>query len=373
MERPENALRWDYQLLLITLALAGSGLVMVLSASTFVAEKRYGDAYFFFKPQLAFMLLGVALMLILRNVPYRFFCRFSYVWLGLALLGLLLVFVPPVGRTVGGSTRWVRIGGFSGQPSEFAKFALVVFLAMSLAARREQLREFRRGLLPHLVVAGVLAGLIAVEPDLGSAVTVITIAAVLLFAAGARLWHLLLMAAAAAPAAVFFVLRHGYQLRRLATYLSPWEDSQGAGYHIIHSFYAFSLGGVTGVGPGAGRQKLFFLPEPHTDFIYSVVGEELGFVGVVAVALLFLMLVWRGVTIALESPEIEGTYLALGLTLIIGVQAFMNMFVVTGLLPTKGLALPFFSYGGSSLLMNFICVGILMNVAAQERRRGEDA
>lgn len=372
MDRAEKALRWDYPLLLITLALTGLGLVMVLSASTFVAEKRFGDAYFFFKPQLAFMLLGLAVMLVLRNVPYRFFCKWSYVWLGLALIGLVLVFVPPFGRTVGGATRWVRLGALSGQPSEFAKFALVVFLAMSLAARQEELKELKRGLLPHLAVAGVLGGLIVIEPDLGSAVTVAAIAAVLLFVAGARWWHLLLTAVAGGVAGVFLVLHHGYQLRRVATYLSPWEDPLGAGYHIIHSFYAFSLGGLTGVGPGAGRQKLFFLPEPHTDFIYSVVGEELGFVGVVVVALLFLLLIWRGVTIALESPELEGTYLALGLTLIIGVQAFMNMFVVTGLLPTKGLALPFFSYGGSSLLMNFICVGILMNVAAQDRRREED-
>jgi len=368
MERAEIINRWDYTLLLIILALTGMGLVMVLSASTFVAEKHFGDAYFFFKPQLVFMLVGLALMLILKNVPYRFICRFAYVWLAVALIGLVLVFVPPIGRTVGGATRWVRIGAFSGQPSEFAKFAVVVFLAMSLAARREQLREFKRGLLPHLAVVGLVAALIIIEPDLGSAVTVITISAVLLFVAGARLWHLLIMAAAALPPVAFFVMRHGYQLKRIATYLSPWEDPQGAGYHIIHSFYAFTLGGLFGVGPGAGRQKLFFLPEPHTDFIFSVVGEELGFTGVLVVSLLFLLLIWRGVTIALESPEIEGTYLALGLTLIIGVQAFMNMFVVTGLLPTKGLALPFFSYGGSSLLMNFICVGILMNIAAQERR-----
>ncbi|MBW2323279.1 MAG: putative lipid II flippase FtsW [Deltaproteobacteria bacterium] len=367
-ETTVSAGQWDYILLLTTLLLVGGGVVMVLSASSFLAEKRFNDAYFFFKPQLVFMLVGLALMLILKNIPYQFVCRLSYLWLFIAIVGLILVFVPGVGHKVGGSSRWLHLGFISGQPSEFAKFALVTVLASSLAAKRNVIKSFAYGLAPHLIILGILAGLIVIEPDLGTCVILVVITVVMLFVAGVRISYLLSLLGLSIPVLAVLILRHGYQLRRIIAYLAPWDDPLGAGYHIIHSFYAFALGGLTGVGPGAGRQKLFFLPEPHTDFIFSVVGEELGFIGVALISFLFLCLVWRGIVVALNAYELEGTYLALGLTLIIGVQAFLNMFVVTGLLPTKGLALPFFSYGGSSLIMNFICVGIIMNVASQSKR-----
>jgi len=305
------------------------------------------------------------LMMILKNIPYQFFCRLAYFWLFIAIAGLILVFVPGVGKEVSGSSRWVRLGFISGQPSEFAKFALVTLLASSLAAKQEKIKSFAYGLAPHLIVLGIFFGLIVMEPDLGTSLILVVITMSLLFVAGVRVSYLLALFSMLIPVIAFLIMRHGYQLRRIMAFLAPWDDPFGAGYHIIHSFYAFSLGGLTGVGPGAGREKLFFLPEPHTDFIFSVVGEEWGFIGVTVVSLLFLCLVWRGIVIALNAYDLEGTYLALGLTLIIGVQAFLNMFIVTGLLPTKGLALPFFSYGGSSLVMNFVCVGILMNIAAQ--------
>jgi len=368
MVEKENAGQWDYILLLTTLLLVGGGLVMVLSASSFLAEKRFNDAYFFFKPQVVYVFLGLAMMMILKNIPYQFFCRLSYLWFVIAVAGLILVFIPGVGREVSGASRWVRLGFFSGQPSEFAKFALVTLLASSLAAKREKIKSFSHGLVPHLIMVGILSGLIVVEPDLGTAVTLIVIAMILLFAAGVRISYLLSLMGLAVPVIALLIMRHGYQLKRIAAFLAPWDDPFGAGYHIIHSFYSFSLGGLTGVGPGSGREKLFFLPEPHTDFIFSVVGEELGFIGVTVISLLFIFLVWRGIVIALNAYDLEGTYLALGLTLIIGVQAFFNMYVVTGLLPTKGLTLPFFSYGGSSLVMNFVCVGIMMNIASQGKR-----
>lgn len=370
---PENASaerQWDYVLLLTVFLLAGLGLVMVLSASSFLAEKRFGDAYFFFKPQLFYLLIGVALMLIVKNIPFQFFCRLSYFWLMLAVIGLILVFVPGIGHEAGGSSRWIKVGMFSGQPSEFAKFALVVFLVRSMTAKRDRIKSFAYGLAPHLIVLGVLAGLVVFEPDLGTALTLVVVAMIMLFVGGVRFSYLLSVLGIMVPIAVLFIMRHGYQLKRISTFLTPWEDPLGAGYHIIHSFYAFALGGFIGVGPGAGMQKLFFLPEPHTDFIFAVVGEELGFVGAVSVTFLFLCLIWRGLVIALNAYELEGTYLALGLTTLIGVQAFINMYVVTGLLPTKGLALPFLSSGGSSLIMNFVSVGIIMNIASQRRRQG---
>ena len=255
-------------------------------------------------------------------------------------------------------------------PSEFAKFALVVFLVRSMAAKQDRIKSFAYGLAPHLIILGLLAGLVVFEPDLGTALTLVTVAMVMLFVGGVRFSYLLSLLGLLVPVVILFVMKNGYQLKRVSTFFAPWDDPLGAGYHIIHSFYAFALGGFSGVGPGAGMQKLFFLPEPHTDFIFAVVGEELGFIGAAAVTLLFLCLIWRGVVIALNAYDLEGTYLALGLTTLIGVQAFINMYVVTGLLPTKGLTLPFFSSGGSSLIMNFICVGIIMNIASQKRGQG---
>lgn len=363
----ENIKRWDYILLLTTLVLAGAGLVMVFSASSFLAEKKYGDVYFFFKPQFIYVLGGLAVMLVVRYIPYQFFCKLSYFWLLLAVIGLVLVFVPNIGHNVSGSSRWVKLGFMTAQPSEFAKLALVVFLAASLTAKREKIKTFAYGFFPHLIILSVLAGLIVFEPDLGGAVILAVIALIMFYVAGVRLVYLVSLVLAAVPAVAMFIFRHGYQGRRITAFLSPESDPYDTGYHILHSFYAFSLGGIFGVGPGASKQKLFYLPEPHTDFIFSVVGEEFGFVGVILVSLLFILLIWRGVSIALNAYELRGSYLALGLTTIIGLQAFLNMYVAVGLLPTKGLTLPFFSYGGSSLLMNFICVGMLLNIAAQEK------
>jgi len=368
MAPKEKVVSWDYILLLSTLILVGLGMVMVYSASSFVAEKNYGEASYFFRHQVFFAVLGLTMMLVLKNVPYQIFCRFSYFWLLLAVIGLVLVFIPGIRREVGGASRWISIGMVRGQPSEFAKFALVAFLAYSMAAKQERIKDFAYGLLPHLVVLGVLVGLILFEPDLGTAVTLAAITVIMLFVAGVRVSYLFSLFCLSLPVLAALILTQGYRMKRIVAFISPWEDPLNAGYHIIHSFYAFGSGGLTGTGPGAGRQKLFFLPEPHTDFIFSVVGEELGFIGVVIISLLFLVLVWRGIAIALNAHELQGSYLALGLSLIIGVQAFMNMYVVVGLLPTKGLALPFISYGGSSLIMNLACVGVLMNVAAQSKK-----
>lgn len=246
--------------MLTTLVLVGGGLVMVLSASSFIAEKRFNDVYFFFKPQVFYMLGGLALMLVLKNIPYQFFCRLSYFWLLLAVIGLVLVFVPEVGHKVSGASRWLRLGIFSGQPSEFAKFALVTFLASSLAAKRDKVKSFAYGLAPHLIILGILAGLIVVEPDLGTAITLVIITMILLFVAGVRVSYLFSLLGLSVPVIAFFIMRHGYQLKRIFAYIAPWDDPLDAGYHIIHSFYAFGLGGLTGVGPGAGRQKLFFCP-----------------------------------------------------------------------------------------------------------------
>ena len=356
---------WDSILLLVTLALTGIGLVMVFSASSFLAQQRFGDPYYFFRPQLIYSMMGLCLMIMTKYIPYQLFCRLAYLILLATVVGLIMVLIPGVGHKAGGSSRWLRLAGLSFQPSELAKLSMVIYLAYSLAAKRETIKRFSYGVFPHLIILGVLIPLVLSEPDLGSAVIICLITYIMMFASGVRITFLFLMLVTAVPTIYYLIISSPYRLKRFMAFLSPWDDPLGAGYHIIHSFMAFASGGLTGLGPGASRQKLLFLPEPHTDFIFSILGEEFGYIGVCLVALLFLILVWRGLTVALNAYELEGTYMALGVTLILGLQAFMNMAVVVGLLPTKGLSLPFISYGGSALMVNFVCLGILFNIASQ--------
>ena len=368
MSEPEvQRPNWDYLLLLVVLCLTGIGLAMVFSASSNLAQERYGDSFHFFRPQCAHILAGLVLMYLAKRIPYRLLCRLAYPLLLTAFVCLGLVLIPGVGYRVGGASRWLRVAGISFQPSEFAKLALVVYLAYSLSAKREKIKAFAYGLFPHLIILGAMVILILSEPDLGASVILTLVALIMFFVAGVRLSYLVSLGLLAVPAAYMLISRSQYRRERIEAFLSPWDDPLDKGYHIIHSFMAFASGGVAGMGPGGGHQKLFFLPEPHTDFIFSVVGEELGFVGVAFVSGLFLILIWRGVSAALSSYDLEGTYLAMGLTTLIGLQAFMNMAVVVGLLPTKGLALPFFSYGGSAMLANFIALGIILNVATQRK------
>ncbi len=362
---------WDYMMLLAALCLTGLGLVMVFSSSSVLAEKRFGDPYYFFMPQVMYVLLGLLFMLVVKNIPYQIYCKLAYVILALTVAALILVLIPGIGHKAGGAYRWLRLGPFSVQPSEGAKLALVIYLSYSLASKQGNIKKFSYGIVPHLFFLGLLIILILAEPDLGTATMLAAIAAIMMFVAGVRPAYLLSLGLAMLPVLYLLVMRNPYRLRRISAFLSPWDDPLDTGYHIIHSFLAFASGGLTGMGPGGGRQKLFYLPEPHTDFIFSVVGEELGFLGVFFVTVLFLLLIWRGIAVALDAYDLQGTYLALGLTLIIGLQAFMNMAVVVGLLPTKGLALPFISYGGSSMLVNFIALGIIMNVAAKSRRHAQ--
>ena len=272
--------KWDYLLLLAVLSLVGLGLVMVLSSSFMLARERFGDPYHFFRPQVVYVLLGLVVMVTLKNIPYRLFCRLSRLILLLSLIALTLVLIPGIGHSAGGAARWLKLGGLSFQPTEIAKVALVIWLAASLAAKRERLKSFTRGLLPYLLVLGCMVCLTAAEPDFGSSAILCLLAGIMFFVSGVRLTHLITLVLAAVPVVYLLIIRYPYRLKRIAAFMSPWDDPLGAGYHIIHSFMAFASGGLTGLGPGGGRQKLFFLPEPHTDFIFAVVGEELGFVGV---------------------------------------------------------------------------------------------
>lgn len=358
----------DPWLLLCVMALIAIGLVMVYSASSSLALKRHADAAYFLKRQLLHVSAGLVLMTIMAYIDYDRLRRWAYPLYGLILALLCMVLIPGVGHTAGGASRWLRPGGFSFQPSEMAKPILVLYLAHVLSAHQDTIKTFFRGFVPHLGMTCLLIAPILAQPNLGMSVMLFSTSFVMLFVAGVRMLYLGGLVALAIPAVWVLVVNFPYRFARVATFLDPWRFRKGSGFQVIHSFLALGSGGVGGVGLGASKQKLFYLPEPHTDFIFSVIGEELGLWGVVLVLSLFLALAWRGVRIALDARDLFGTYLALGATAIIGLQAFVNVGVVMGLLPTTGLTLPFISVGGSSMATNFICVGVLLSVAAHNKR-----
>jgi cell division protein FtsW len=343
--------------------LLSAGVVMVYSASAIVAADRFHDPYFFLKKQLFWALLGSVAMLIAVRVDYRRLERFVLPALGVAAILLVLVLIPPIGQAINGTRRWIRLGPVSFQPAELAKLALVIYLAAFVARRQDQLADVRRGLLPPLLVGGAFAALVLVQPDLGNCLTLVALTFGLLYLAGSPVRHLGWAMAPAVPLLALAIYLAPYRLRRITAFWDPWGDPRGSGFQIIQSWLAFGNGGLLGQGIGASRQKLFYLPEPHTDFIFAVVGEELGFVGAAAFVAVFAVLIWRGLRVGLRAPEPFGAYLALGLTLLIATQTLVNLGVVTGLLPTKGLPLPFVSFGGSALSMTMVSTGVLLNIS----------
>ncbi len=358
---------YDRPLLIAILMLLVSSVVMVYSASSVVALTTYDDPTFFMKRQLIWAAAGLALMAGLARLDHRLLADRRLV-AALVLLSLLLLaatLVPGVGKLINGSRRWLRFGLLSFQPSELAKFSIVVYMSYFIAKKGERLRDFVNGLVPAYVVCGIFLVPIVLQPDFGAAITIAGVVGLLLFAGGANLIHLGGTALAAAPFVYVAVFHSAYRLRRIFSYLDPWADPQGAGHQIIQSFLAFGSGGIFGRGLGEGRQKLLFLPERHSDFIYAVIGEELGLIGALAVLALFLIILWRGVRIALSTSDPFSRMLALGITVLICTQGVINMAVVTGLLPTKGIALPLVSYGGSSLVITLGALGVLLNISKE--------
>ena len=363
-ERTSTDAGYDYMILVPVLLLLGLGLVIVYSASSHLADHRMGDSYYFLRKQSLFCVLGIGLMILAKNIHCNVYAKLSYPMLLLSLGLLVLVLVPGVGHTVGGASRWLRLGSISFQPSELAKFSLAVYMAYSMSKKGSQLTMFSRGLLPHLIVAGVFMTLIFLQPDLGTAVIIGCWALVVMFVGGVSFFQLTGVLLASIPALFFVVLRADYRLKRWWAFIDPWEDPKGIGFQIVHSFLAFGSGGIWGAGLGNSKQKLFYLPEAHTDFVLSIVGEELGFLGVTIVILLFGVIIVRGIQISLGARDLYSSYLAFGLTALIGLQVLINMGVVMGLLPTKGLTLPLISYGGTSLLINLLSIGILLNISS---------
>ena len=347
----------DRFLLVGVLLLLGIGVIMVYSASSMVAMKRFGSHTYFFNRHLVHALVAIAVLVCCRYVPYSIYRFLAYPILGIALVSLVVLYLPGVGHTVGGAKRWLRLFNLSCQPSEFARIAFIIYLAYSMSKKQERIKAFSIGFLPHMIVFGCFTVLIILQPDFGMEAMMALTAWVMLFVGGVRLSYLLGGLAAILPLAYYVLIHAGYRLKRLASFMDPWQHQSDAGYQVVHSLMAFGSGGVLGAGIGNGYQKLFYLPEPHTDFILSVVGEELGLVGVCIVTSLYLMILWRGTVIAMKAKDLFGMLLATGFTAAIGLQVCVNAAVTLGLMPTKGLTLPFLSYGGTSMIMNAVAVG----------------
>lgn len=354
----------DPILLAAVLGLLSLGLVMVYSASAVTALEKTGSGFYFLQRQLVAALVGLLAMASALKVGYRRLARLAYPLLVVTVLLLVLVLVPGVGTLVGGARRWIRFPGVSIQPAEIAKFTWVVYLAYSLAKKREKVASFSIGFLPHVMLGGLLVVLCMAQPDFGSAVELLVLLFVLLFAAGAKLSYLVGSVLLALPLAYHAVAHSPYRWARIKAFLDPWAHRHDVGYQVAQSLISVGSGGFWGLGLGESRQKLFFLPEAHTDFIFSIVGEELGLFGAAAMVLLYAVIVWRGTRAALRASETFGTYLGLGLTALLGVQAVVNMSVAMGMLPTKGLTLPFVSYGGCSLVVSMTAAGALLSLSA---------
>ena len=299
-------------------------------------------------------------------IPSALYRRFAYPLLALSFIILVLVLVPGVGVNRGGARRWIMFPGFAFQPSELAKLALVFYLAHSMAKKEQMIRSFSVGVLPHLMVFGLFAGMLLLEPDFGTALMLSMLLYFMLFIGGARVHHLVGTGLMALPVLIYVFTKADYRIRRLMSFLDPWSDAAGSGFHVIQSLIAFGSGQIWGRGLGESRQKLFYLPEAHTDFVFSVIGEELGLLGALAVLALFGVIITRGLQLTAKIEEPFDQYLAFGLTVLLGLQALIHMGVVMGLMPTKGLVLPFISYGGSAMVINLMEAGILLGLS---RRR----
>ena len=358
---------YDLVILLMAVALTCFGVVMVYSASSVMAAKKFNDGFFYLKRQGIYAILGFGVMWFAMRIDYQEWRKYAVPILLCCLLLLVMVFVPGIGGKAKGASRWIRLPGFNLQPSEMAKIALIIYMAYSLDKKQDKVRFFSTGFLPYMVLLAGMLLLLLKQHDLGAALTLGSVAVIMLFAAGTRPRYILGMVVLALPFLYFLVMNVDYRRRRILSYLNPWEDPNDAGFQIIQSWLAFGNGGVLGQGLGEGKQKLFYLPEAHTDFILSVVGEELGVIGVLVIAAMFLLLVHRSIRVAIYAEDNFGRFLAFGIAVLIGIEAFVNMGVVTGLLPTKGLALPFLSYGGSSLIISLFAVGLLLNVSSRMR------
>ena len=353
----------DYLLILDIILLLAVGIVMVFSSSFVSAQTTYGDGYYFLKRQLLWALLGIFGMIVLMRVDYHIYQKWAKPFFLVAVMLLLVVLLPGVGLKVNGARRWLGVSAFSFQPSEVAKLAVIIFLARYLSQHQDSIKQFFKGFALPLLIVGVVCGLMLLQPDLGTAVTIALTACLMILAAGARKTHLAGFALLGLVLLGMAIVLAPYRMARFTTFLNPWVDPLGNGFQTIQSLYAVGSGRLFGLGLGMGRQKFLYLPEVQTDFIFAVIGEELGFIGAIFVLALFFVFMWRGLRIAMKAPDTFASLMALGITVDLVLQALIHVGVVTGCLPVKGITLPFISYGGSSLTLTLLMIGILLNIS----------
>jgi len=362
MKMPK-ALSFDKMTFTVALALVALGILMIYSSSAIRAQERFGDSYFFLKRQLIWAFIGTLAMIFAMNFDYRHWQKLAFPLFLLSLLFLTLVLVPHVGVKVNGARRWLSFSGLSFQPTEMAKIALILFLSRLLAKKGSQVQELGKGLLPLVFATLMITVPIVLQPNFGNVVVLLAVAVMIYFVGGAHISHLLLLSVGSVPLLLLMVMHSSHAKSRLLTLIDPSRVPEQARYQIKQSFYALGPGGLLGRGLGDGMQKLFYLPEPHTDFIFAIIGEEVGFLGTSMIVLLFGILLWRGMRIALRAPDPFGRFVATGITSLIVFQALINVGMVIGLLPTTGLPLPFISFGGSSLVFSLMQIGILLNIS----------
>jgi len=336
---------------------------MIYSASSYYAYEKFSDSAFYLKRHVLHCIFGVLIANLFLKHDYKKLKRFTRVFVILSIVGLILALLPGIGREAGGARRWVKLGFIGFQPSEFSGFFLIIYLADLLDRKQPVIRHFLYGFMPPLVILGFTVLLILLQPDLGSAVSILTVGLIMMFIAGVNMAYILPFLVLAIPVFYFLIFKVAYRLRRIVSYLDPWSDTQGAGFQIVQSFLALGSGGIFGLGLGCSKQKLFYLPQAHTDFIFSIIGEEIGLIGTLAIVVLFAIFIWLGIKISLKAKELFGRFLALGMTVSIGLEAIINIAVSTGAIPTKGLPLPFISYGGTSLIFNILAVALLINIS----------
>lgn len=356
----------DFLIIFSTLSILAIGIIMVYSASAVLSYHHFQDYFYYTKRQLLFAVVGIIFMYLILNIDYWVWKKWAKIGL-LICFGLLLLVLTPVGIERNGSQSWIGVGAFSIQPSEFIKICMIIFLAKFLSEKQKRIVLFTKGMLPPLSIVFLAFGLIMLQPDLGTGTVMVVTSMIMIYLAGARILHLAGLAMIGVIGFVALIVAAPYRLQRIISFLDPWQDPLGAGYQIIQSLYAIGPGGLMGLGLGMSRQKFYYLPEPQTDFIFAILAEELGFIGGVTVLLLFAILLWRGMRVAITAPDLYGSLLAAGIVGMIAVQVIINIGVVIGMFPVTGITLPFLSYGGSSLTLMLTAVGILLNISRYSR------
>lgn len=359
----QNKKPFDFGIFIVILLLLAGGIIMVFSASEDYSLRIFNNSYHFLVRQLLWAGMGIFAMLFVSKIDYRIWGKFSGIILFVSISLLIIVLIPHVGVNKNGAQRWINLGFTDLQPSEIAKLALILFFSYKLSREKDRLKYFMSGLMPYLIWLGVIVGLLLLEPHKSCAVIIIGLGGTLLFTAGARIWHFILISVPVFFLGLHIILSDEYSLKRMVAFMDPWSDPKGVGWQVVNSLYAIGSGGLVGLGLGRSRQKFGYVPEPHNDYIFSIFAEEMGFIGVVTVMLLFLIFIWRGLRIAMHAPDNFSSLLATGITSLVAIQFIINVAVITASAPPTGMPLPFFSYGGSSLMFLMISMGILLNIS----------